>query len=136
MREGVKRENDPIFAIDVIYNLRFLIDTGPHISIIRKDCVHLERLGAVEEIVNSKKAIVGITGGWAVNFKTSVELQIKLVDLNNRMGTKYGKFMINASNIMDLDILSKALIIINGQNGTWNFKKSKSEKKSFYERGQ
>ena len=66
-----------------------------------------------------------------IKYKTSIELQIKLVDLNNRMETICGKFLINdmsdTPNIMGLDILSKTEIIISGRDGIWKFKKNKSK---------
>ena len=81
-------------------------------------------LGILEMKEEERREFVGITGG-VVNFQTSVELQLKLIDFCNKMKTVQGKFLINDAseilNIMGLDILSKAEIVINGQDGTWKF---------------
>ena len=118
MREGDFQKDNPIFAIDIIHNLKFLIDTGSQISIIRKDCVPL---GALEKKEEKKREFIGITGE-AVKFQTSIELQLKLVDFGNKMEMVHRKFLINGTsdtpNIMGLDILREAGIVINGRDGT------------------
>ena len=61
MREEDIQENNPIFAVDIIHNLKFLVYKGTQISIIRKDCVPF---GIIEEKEEGKREFIGIMGGW------------------------------------------------------------------------
>ena len=113
IREGGFRQNSPIFAIDVINNLKFLMDTGSQITIIRKDCVPYGTEGKKER---NQREFVGISGD-AVKFLTTVELEIKLVDHTRKMGAVCGSFFVNdlsnTPNILGIDILRKAGIVVN-----------------------
>ena len=115
------QQNSPIFAMDAIHNLNFLVDTGSQISIIRKDCIPY---GVIETPEERRKEFVGITGA-AVRFKTMVDLELKLVDHANKMesinGTFYVNELSNTPNILGIDILQKARMIIDVKGGAWSF---------------
>ena len=81
MREGEIRWENPIFAIDVIHNLKFMIDTGSQISIIKRECIPLEITEIKEK---GEREFMGISGG-AINFDTYVIIPIKLTDFRNQM---------------------------------------------------
>ena len=73
------QKDNPIFALDIIHNLKFLVDTGSRISIIRRDCIPL---GISEVKEDRLREFMGISGG-AVKFHTHVELPLKLTDFRN-----------------------------------------------------
>ena len=117
IREGVFRQNSPIFALDAIHNLNFLVDTGSQISMIRKNCIPY---GTVETPEEERREFVGITG-----FQTTVDLKLKLVDYTNKMESVHGSFYVNSlsntPNILGIEILQKARMIIDVKGGAWSF---------------